>query len=455
MKFTTSKNKLKKTWLTIGDITTDLSQKSNNFFHWFALPKFQKTNIELYDSGWTPLTSIATNEVNAVKNTPMPSYVDYDFEQDINIPDGFFPFIKTHLQFKKVGTTEAEMLTEFSTSFWKGNFYRSKGDNKLIYQGYNTLTANGLYGQTELDDGAFLESNIKKIWETEIFYTVGGTDFKAVGSIIKIKNRYSTSPDRFYVCSPHPSFSQFDRDTYFKSVADTTITANVVDPNLSTYSEQDIDIKNSETDTTVSGKIFEDQAGTWVQTGIIDTIDGDDISSATITFNEDLPHSGSDYSGYILFWSDTTQWLFGIDGNDEPANLPDITALPLSLPYTSITWKFNPSGHPFVVDGGDDFFSGTKSITYAKNKTDNYKVRMRGKMYLLQPATVEAISTIFDIFNDVYTVVGNTYEKTTENHSDTTKISYKSGTIDVEVRCKYIFHNPLQFTQGIKINGKI
>jgi hypothetical protein len=451
MSFINSRNKFEKLWTTIVDNREEIDRKTNQLLHWLALPEYQKSQVVLYESEWTPYaTTINSSLQTTSKEDLLPTYINCGFSQVISIPETFLPFIDVQLITKKNPLIKFSSLAEYITSTWVGNYYECYGNGStLIYKGrYNSVTfrefyvENGLRTHEELQKGNFLISLTKKFWETTCYYSIGGNEYKAKGTITII--RYEPSYVRR--CSPVPGNGYFNAETYFISMSNINITAY-----FGSGITETVPIVDASTIIRVKGYIYQKIGGIWTQIGITVDIVGNTISAITNIFNT-FTASPGDFSGYMLFLSTDYKTRFFIEtSTDTPYFFPP--NIPFPLPYIYLTWKFNPSSYPYKLESSPQIITSTQNLSFFKHYIDFYRVSFSSKLYYLQKATEIANTTIFDKFNDTYNGVGNTYVLTIQSHTTETTYRYRPLSTDVEIKYKIIFFNPLYFLEGKKING--
>jgi hypothetical protein len=459
MSFLNIKNKFNNLWSQIDHNIVNNSRKTNTLVRYLNIPEFQKTIQVLYDSDWENIqTTIVGNYQTTTQDDYLPSYISYELKQDLNIPDVFIPFIKPLFKCKVHPEMNSAILPEYITSAWQNmNYFECKGNGSLlIYKGrynssyeYEYPVKNGLRSHQELLAGNFLENNTKKFWETTCYYTSGGTNYKAVGTIVSFEHDDGVSTWR---CSPDPSYTPFYSDTYFSNITNSTVFGKFRILHDTETARKNFNFIDANSSFKAVGKIYEEIDGQWVKITIIDTINGGTISSIENTFNEGEPTT-NDYSGYLLFWSSLHETVFRIDmTNKIPTNIPVD-----SFPYSYFTWKCNPIGYPIKLESLKQIQSTNvnQNIKIFKSSSGKYRFHITGRFYYLQKASKVYFTRNYDRFDDTYSIVGNTYETTIEHHSVISKKTYQPETTDIQLKSQLIFYNPLYYVENQTVNEQL
>ena len=76
-----------------------------------------------------------------------------------------------------------------------------------------------------------------------------------------------------------------------------------------------------------------------------------------------------------------------------------------------------------------------------------------GSFIILSPATIDNPDTTdFPVYDDIYTVIGTTYSRTTTNHSILSLITFLPETQDVTITIKAYLVNPLYWREQRRYN---
>ena len=125
----------------------------------------------------------------------------------------------------------------------------------------------------------------------------------------------------------------------------------------------------------------------------------------------------------------------------------DCSSFPTLPPYTTISLvrEANPSivkNNVFLNSKNENNLSFFKVASTDDPNVNKYRFRIKGSTVLLSNKTeIDPNSPSYTVYNDLYTVVGTGYQRTTKDHSFETKNQYIASSEDVNVNIKLFFNN--------------
>lgn len=478
--FNKTKNKLSKIWDKVNNNTLYLKNflfPSNNIT---GQQEYFKNPFILYDSEWIA-DSVNFNTESDIKNEFRPGSISYDINQELEIPERFLPFIEPVILTK--GTPDVKFISDLtvkSTSY-NSDFYEIKGDGELIYQGIE-FTTNALFPQSSLDEGRFLESHTKKLWEMTLEYTDGGEFFRikgTVGRIILEKDQGTgcngNSQNDTYEIDADEIFGSYDNEhrfINFTSISDTSIDIEFIgdlfeerwvfnDPNCdfeSTVFNSIHETKNIPND---ADNFYSIRFGIDAIKYTLDEPNGSIIDSESFgldtfinTTVDTVTKINTEFLGYKLYYSTDTIFRAGIitqSGQKILTNLPETSS---GLPYSEITFKRNPVNKPEAVTSDITLALHKNKVWLKTSKTtdtkDSFNININGTLYVLAKATEEVFITR-QVYNDIYTSDGGspveTYERTTTDHDTKDLPLYIPIDSDIQMRIMLVLKNPLYWNE--------
>lgn len=488
--FSNSKQKLNKIWELNQANESSLNQKENKLKKLFKEHNIFKNPKVLYESAWVARTPVATSSVRSTKKGYiLPESLAYDPVIEFNIPPEFLPFVKFDTLIKTVPNTELVGTYFYEQSDFSQDYVEVYGDSQLIYKGRKFLKTGRkfLHQQSEIDDGSIDENLTKKVFNGIVIYTQGGDTWKVEGELSTMILTFGISAG----CNGNQQFTEYtvqiDPDLsnhlpYSKILnMDETLTSFIAKRRVVTWIDpgsgcaQGIVITENVSDTKswssvqatysfVSAKKYKLIDGNFVQQGgianyIVDerVAIGDVITERTFTF-----------AGFWLYYSTDYEWLFGIGNTNLDGQIDDLLDIPVvpgdiavSLPYTEITLLQNPGDFPLEITGAN-VLSQSQTLPFAyllvsenDDGTNTYRIAPQVRGFILAPATeINPLSRDVDVFDDIYTISGSTYAKTTELHTTKEKITYVSKKQDAQVKVRLTVHNPFVYLKHVKADNE-
>lgn len=490
--FTTEKNKLPKLWEQQQSNEDALEKRADAEAKYLRKISSTKKPITLTDSGWVAVTPITQpSRQTTTKNALLPESIAYNPEDlIIEIPDNFLPFVNLHTEYKAPPDVKITGAALYETSFFSGGYIEVYGDDTFIYKGPSGINTNHrtVYTQQDLDDGVINEDLTKKMFSSVVEYTDGfdSQKYKIEGMLHKTIMKFDIgigcdSNETFtdYTIQFDPSLTDLRPQTKFIEVDDTEIhfvarkrVVDFTDPGSGCA--QSITITEGVEDTKIwstvqtyhlftTAKKYLWDSGAWVLQGGIGNYSVDERSPE----NSVITSRSYTFIGYWLFYSTDYEWIFGVgDGGDADVlkddllDIPILSALPgraTVLPYSEISFKLNPDEHPLTTTSSDvaSVASSLSNLSWIKladlgKGIGRYQLKPLIRAIALAPAN-ETVTDNFGVWDDVYTVSGTTYSKTTEEHTTKQKTKYNTATQDIQIRYKLVFDNPfVYFTQDHK-----
>ncbi len=490
MNFQTTKHKIKTIFDTNQENSNSLFEKESKFQRLQKDVKLFKTPLTLYDSGWITCDLLTTSTDPNPEDEYFYSLTDYvsianglsepNIEHPVVcylhkhptliIPKESLPFVKVSLLTKSYPNTKFIGLFNSTTMpRWKKEEYvRVLGDGgTVIYQGYSPPQPNSYaqYSEAEITAGASTMSLTSRWYTTPSYdscieYTLGGFNWKAVGTVISIESRYNVVPidtgagivyafERFSC----PAFSSMSSSSFTGKGYYEKHEWNYVDPD---WIETVTFTKNA----TVTAPIGEDSTsvlytGQLYRNGVL-------VGSGTLAFttNGILLPTGTiltafnvEYRQMKRIWYDTL-WAAALSvdlTNYTFSNLPTKSLYQSgTLPYGYLELIVNPSDgdHPVSENRRvtetptqDTLFA---RITPSDADEDVYKLHFTSNIIYTTPSIVEMTES-FDYVDETYGQVGSTYVRTAINRPGKTKTTYGPTNYPIEAKLMVTLEPPTQF----------
>lgn len=483
MTYNTSKNKLSKIWNRSKKNQDDLNKKDledKDLYKKLQTFKYPITLIESDDIYVVPQSVPSIRSTK--KNTKLPSTLAYNAFIDITIPEEFLPFLELEVDWFPLPSEEIVSVYAYEQSDYTGNEVEVKGDSTLIYTGAKSKTDRKfLHQQTEIDNGNILEENTKKIFNATIIYqdTLGDT-YKITGLLYQLVFKTDIGTG----CSGNETFTdynvQIDPDTvdflYFSefntmssSSVNITSQKRVVDwTDPGSGCMQSVTTTDNVTQTfslssvqefyqLQSAQKFKLISGEYV----LQPLATEFIADERDPVNDTILSREFTEVGFWLHYSSDRRALFGIandnfDGEDDDLiGLPDSSDITgLALPYSSITLKQNTESlvpqriSSIVIQGTQGLPFIYKKISKSTEKIPTYRINPLIRGVLVSRASKDnPNSQSFDTYDDIYTVSGTTYTKTTEDHGTVVRTTYVPENQDIKMNYRIRFNNPLFFDE--------
>jgi len=456
-KFNTTKNKLSKLWNDYVANQNEIEQKSNldafGFFNSLSKDQTFKSPIELYASGDINITpSLVNNSVKtARKGSPLPTEVSYSQNIDLEIPEVFLPFIKYSVETDLVPETEAHGFYLYDTSDYVDDSMEVRGDGALVYK-IDRLPTAGTIGNALGASTSTLASILalgisadltKLVWKINASLVAGGTISQNIRRITAvISSAPSPNNENFTV--------DLEANTNHRIISITTsgftaIGDYILGENLTQ------NVQKSYSWGTLESYFF------------FFSIPGDQI----LLDSEISSLDSFVTNNYWLYWSSLRQKFFVANVGGDQGDFKEITVSNFpdtddgdSLPYTSITVKRNLIDPPSEIETYFDVNDRLLDVS-ANREFKNYfrisdttatipthRFTFEGGFVVVAPARVENPDTTdFPVYNDIYTVVGTTYDGTSIAHSLLEKTTYHPETQDIIVNIKAYLVNPLYWRE--------
>jgi len=460
MKFSLTRNKLRKLWEQSKVHFSDLNTKKNDNDRQVLQDNILKNPQVVFDSNWKVVSS--QNEFGSTRfkkgdDGLQRMSVDDDFTLDL--PEDALPFLETAVILRPPPGTRIRDINSLPIEKFTANHVVLKGDNSLLFQGTPFLS-NRIHLQQELDDGNFDGDIAQKVWDGTIEYKdSGGTQFRVVGRIERftgVQFTGGTPPecDPFlnnidFTCAPF--FIGKHEFTTMSSTSTTFIgtkTTQTFAPTTCTSSE--VEVENQTFSVTFS-TLDEEQ---W-------RIDGVKINKATeqvvetgiITINTQVGdviefRGPFEFQGYTIYYSTEkiTKINFDLFSGDvniqfHLSPIPD----PNDIGYSSMTLDRNLDSKDF-----EELITlniqrpTTQDVTLFLDDVKTFKKfktiisRFFG---LTTPSTVSVTQT-FATLKDTYTASGSTYSLVHSHGTNTAEI-FEPDSVDIEYRIIASITNPL------------
>lgn len=479
--FNTSKNKLRKIWQRIEKNNSEIQNKDNvgqlEFFINLLKQQNIKNPIEIFNSGDINLISNTNFNDNAkgiftvFKGEKMPTQVSYSENIDLQIPEIFLPFVKYSVEINPLPDSEIHNFVLYDKSNFRDDSVKIQGDGTLIFTSDKLPTENTTIGGSGIDktfpDSYFTDNNISFDFSKKVFKgtITKNDDSIKFGNVIALSTTVVTALGSGNCLNSNNTevFTVKNLQTpdhKIISISSTSFTA-VGDFTVTTFTDTGSSCDQIQVVTTNVTKTFTFSA----------------VNSYTITLDNLLTIQSStiksqefEENNRWLFWSTLKQKLFQLivvrsDGDFKEigaTNFPH-TSDGDTLPYNSITLKRN------IIDTPDEgekesislkfkraVFFGRIFKNYIKISESNasiptFRFKLAGGFIILSSSIIPII-TDFPVYDDIYTVVGNTYIRTIIDHTILSKTTFSPETQDVTITIKAYLVNPLYWREQRRYN---
>jgi len=481
MKFKTTKFKIKTTFEQTDKNTVDLTNKKNNSQ---ILPTRNKVNQvprTIYDSGWIEALSWdgITVPDNADPNArvlvqsggssgttriddPYPSQITYRFNQFMDIPEQFLPYVETDILVKSYPTATFLQGEVFNYYSWKDKYTQLKGDSTLLYKGYDPPNNEAdEYTTEEINSGITTPSLTSKYFEGEVEYTIGGDNYRIVGKVDRMTAYYNVvyvpevddyNYDYFYNCF---GFTDLNGSTFRGRGTHLNITWVESPPGnwtqVGTTTKNVLQTVPVDEDTTYMRWFGTKYKNGVQQSGGIHTI----VTSGTFGGNATLTSLDVDYlQNNRIFYSD--KWARQLLVNtstrvyiNTPSTNDYETAI---LPYTNLTYEVNPNDFPEDEIGSPPIYTFFEQVIRwirLDENSDTYRLSFQGNLYYSSPAN-QASTQDVDIQDETYSQSGSSYSRDSINRGTKEKDIYFSELFPIELKLVVRLINPLRYHDNQK-----
>lgn len=499
MKSNSTRKKINQIFDDTNNNQINLELNENTIDRFFNSESHKYSSHEIYDSDWvihTPTNSDGdTRTIN--KGDLLPEIVSKEFDIDISIPEEYLPFLRFEKTIKPLPECQAVAISPTTTSSWEDRQYvKIQGDVSKIYDGpigsdvnlHDYILRGRIHTQEELDNEYFSEGLTKKTYTGILEYTYAGQLYKIEGNIGKILLQFDASytgcnanlNQTLYEIQYHPNVADFLNYSEITTINSALISGQVRKTldvwedrgeGCQLYQTITEDFTGSKNWNDVDAQITFPTAtryiwsgGEWVSLGSTSNFMVDEVNIGHVITSQEFS-----FQGYLLFYSTQTRWLFGLSQNGDGEYItldtpPDTGGDPaISLPYTQITVEQNYDDYPDQSTSEQSLFYSIEDHKNEKFYQINesiapipkYKVISTLSCVINAPAIVESDnSPSFNVYDNINTVVGDTYIETTTDKTEKTKIEYASECKDVYVRLRITLINPLFYKEDKRyING--
>jgi len=481
------KTRLEHSWDLMKENRRNLKRKDNSFLS-YAPESSIKTPKVIYDSGelisnWSDGTitsgpvNLSSDHYSDKAGMPLPVNIGYTFQLELDIPKEIQPYVKPLITIEKIGgDLELKGMVSRATywSWWK-NYKQIKGDNTLLYQGYEPRRTFTHYYQDELDNGDFLEAHSSKWYYGTLKFSIGADNYE-------LRNSYLFKARAYYnktTSGAGGAYYNWDRmdAPAIDSISSSSCTGSgtytesrMVDSGGGSWYQTMTDTKNE----TKTFNLFEDithitASGRLYKNGVADTYYGSS-SPLTVKFSGSLNGASTIPSGeagnatlvsfdyahtdrYRLWYSNKRARLFSAygDTNWTLQNMPREDDYETgTLPYTNMTYKVNPDPHPQEVYpewrqlGIDGESSETPRMTWTKSSQsgDTYLMKLSGDLLGTSKATKNNYRNI-DRIDENYSHSSDTYSRDAENREDIQRNRFVVEPQEVKFRLQLVCTNSM------------
>ena len=495
-KFSTNKKKIQKIWEVNAETENELKIKENEVRRFFTDRYKFKQQKNIYDSGWIAKAPVASDSVrNVTIGQALSETVILDEAIDITIPENMLPFINISLMTKTIPEVQAMGFMSYFQEGWQAdNYVEIYGNGSLIYKGSSPVVYQK-HSQSSLDNGDFQESYTKKVYNATIEYTNMGAEYKIVGTLNKVIIRKNTGTGcgggqeyDEWICSIDPGYVDSKNYAKFFDVDSTMIDFNtqkkevrwITNPHcppgdpctqtsllydnggigyhvMKTFASADREYHKM-----TSATKYKKIGGNWVSQGSgnfeIDTEIGHVITLRSFSF-----------SGYWLFYSPDTYYLFGIkdvvpreyEGVNKKKELSNLPQDPNRY-WDYILFKRNPGTYPGKTQALVNSVGRKQTLFFRTSKSteivERYKLFIQGTIVFSALSSVKNPPPAQKTSGDDRQVVeySDTYinEKQSgacylpsENHTLKNRNYFGSAKEDIEYRIKIDLVNPLYWKE--------
>lgn len=464
--FSISTQKLRTIWERVQKNINEIKNKDNfdefEFFINLLKQQHLETPLEVFNSGEIiiPVEYIGDTPF---KNTPQTTTVSYAHNIELEIPEVLLPFIKYSVEVTSIPDTEIHGVNTLDSYEYVADDIEVRGDGTLIFKADDLPNTNQIIGgipENVFSDFFFTSSNIsfdltKEVWRAII--TENDDEVTSL-NVIRLTTTVITA-------TGSGNCDGFDDTEVFE-------VKNLLTPDHKIISLSSIQFTavGDFTTTTHTDTGSECETNTVVETNVTKSFTFDDVDSYTIQLSGGLIFNSNNIkdqeferNNRWLFWSTLKQTLFqltlfGSDGDFKELNIsnfPD-SNLGHTFPYSSITLKRNIINSITIekIDQVQNVGRTERTFkTYVRTSTSNasipkYRFDIKGSFLLVSRATEESENTVdFPVYNDIYTVVGSSYVRTTTDHSILSKELWIGKSSDVTLTIKGHLVNPLYWRE--------
>jgi hypothetical protein len=487
-------------WINV-DLDKVWSLKDNYFFPVLGTIEIKDLPLDYYF--W-----IENNTYTDKQGDLLPIKINYIIKKNLNFPEMLLPFINSSVMIKKNGDMTIHSIYDYISHVWNKdtNYFRIKGDETLIYQGYNPYVNFPTYSPSafpsyEITDGNILTENTSQWFGGSLKYHHNAEEWE-------LRNGWIHEIYTYYNISLNPWGTGYNYETFTCAAIDALSSSRVSgtgthlkclwinDEEFTMVTTKNVTLTNiplfeNTTDystiLTVQGYIYKDGVyqTNWGYIDFKDTVfvlDEWNILEGTfkkyvLEYNSILigrfnsltlaeierdrlvllgthdidKFQITNYNFLLkkLWFSDKRACSFNFNMYDTIESLPDTSNYQTeTLPYTNITVETNPVNFPVLLEEQNHIHSFKQPIKWLKKsksyENECFALQQSGNIIFTLPAD-NVYETTCDYMSDIYTPGGGTYSKTT-HITDPKNLSRYSVTLqDIQVRYKINFINPFKF----------
>jgi hypothetical protein len=446
-----NRNKIQKNYKDNENQKNELDNKKSNVQISNNKDIFKYSKV-LFDSGWTPLTTIVLESgvTESYKNGEAPVGINLVFIEDINIPQEFLNYVDISISVKSKPDLTFVGTNRYIEYDYDDPYYLIEGDSELIFKG--TTPFQQLFHSNLVTNGNILESHTSKWFQGTLEYTDSGHSYR-------IESAYVKSIKTYYNVSTKPGAPGADWTSLDSSCIDNLFASSLTGQGTKVFSEMIFSGSWSRVTTTTKRfqgtvPLFEDITIMTVEGFIyIDDVydsygditakfpgslnsessvpSGDKGTAVLVSF--DLP-----WSNYYKLWYSTKRtrqfWMLS-GGYYTLSNLPTTTDYPVgeTLPYTQIRIQINPEGYPTESIDDIEYNYSRYNYVWSKVTDEKFKFHLNGLLVSTKKIT-NAVENPERWANETYSSNGTTYDFDGENREDKITYFYFPENTDEEVR---------------------